>query len=913
MKQLDQEMLQDYVIEAQENLQELEPNLLLLEQEPENIPLLNDCFRNMHSIKGAAGYMGLERTSTLAHRMETLFDQVRQGKRHLDEGTMNLAFEALDRLKSLVADVAEKGRELTDISSMIARLEGLEDVPARQDRQEASPVEDSSENMGDDTIVEVDDDQELLCIYRDEMKNLYGELERLANSHDASLHAINGIVRDMIRVTNYVGDQDLMDALEAVAGSIDENATATADKLDVSDIIERIHMIIEEGLDICLESGLDTSESQDKIEEDDELYGIFLDFVAEVSGPLANVPSDPDEEWLEACSSAIERLKASAHYMDYGEVLAILDEWGERLAEILSESGNSGKLDTAPLRELWHRLLDLLPGLSAKLDAQGPEPGMVPKGMEKTSEEGPSVMELEEAIDDLFADVETGESDTPFASQVTSSPSKVHEARIDPSKSGEEIPPQPAIHGLHDNGSASQDAARKDSANSTRPRSASKDRSSRGSQLVRIDLNKVEGLLGDVGELVVLRSALVQLSQEIKGLYGQWLEGHILSSKELKPFKGIMVRLSEHTSALGRVVNQLQDGVMRMRMLPVSRLFNRYPRMVRDLALKLGKKVELDMEGLETNLDKRVIEQMADPLQHIIRNAIGHGIEPPELREKLGKPAAGRLRLSAHQEGNFVVISVMDDGKGLDRAAILEKAVKQGIINQNIGLSFTDEQVWNMIFLPGISTAREVSETAGRGVGMDVVRRNVERLGGTITLRSQQGQGTEILIRIPLTLAIIKALLVGIGEQVMAVPLASVKETFRIYPDEISSIEGYEIISVRQDTLPLIRLANVFRGTGASANPEKLFVVRVKQGDIEACLGVESLKGQQEVVIKPLAEYLTDQPGFSGATILGDGSIALILDIPVVLQRAKEFTLRRQQVMEQASMDLGQVASRLIH
>jgi len=351
---------------------------------------------------------------------------------------------------------------------------------------------------------------------------------------------------------------------------------------------------------------------------------------------------------------------------------------------------------------------------------------------------------------------------------------------------------------------------------------------------------------------------------------------------------------------------------MQMRMLPVSHLFNRYPRMVRDLARKLDKKVELHIEGAETALDKRVIEQMADPLLHIIRNAVDHGIEKPDLRMKFGKEPAGKLVLSATQEGNFVVLKIRDDGRGFDREALVEKAVSMGILGRREAGALPDEKLWNIIFLPGVSTAYMVSDTSGRGVGMDVVRKNVEKLGGSIKIRSFPGQGAEFTVRIPLTLAIIHALLVRVGHQILAIPLSVVQETLRVSPEEASSVEGYEIISIRQQTVPLIRLNRVFRGTGAEDSPDRLFVVMVKQGEIEAGLGVDQLLGQQQIVIKPLAEYLTDQPGFSGATILGDGSIALILDIPAVLDRAKSFILRRQHMMEKMTMGLEE-AGGMIH
>jgi two-component system chemotaxis sensor kinase CheA len=304
------------------------------------------------------------------------------------------------------------------------------------------------------------------------------------------------------------------------------------------------------------------------------------------------------------------------------------------------------------------------------------------------------------------------------------------------------------------------------------------------------------------------------------------------------------------------------------------------------------------MIGADTELDKRVIEQMVDPLMHIIRNAIDHGLELPDVRKKTGKPETGQITLAASQEGSHVIIRIIDDGKGLDRDKIISKAISSNLIRREDSSRLTDEQVWDFIFAPGFSTTQDVTEVSGRGVGMDVVRKNVEKINGDIKLISVPGEGTEFTIRIPLTLAIIPSMLVKVGNQVMALPLDVVVETTRIFTNEIGTAEGFELIPYRQKTLPIIRLSNIFKGTGAELNPKKLFVVVVKIGEIEAGIAAESLLGQQDVVVKPLSEFLTEQPGFAGATIMGDGSIGLILDLPSVFEKAKLFILKRQQFME---------------
>ena len=903
MSQFDQEMWQDFVVEAEENLRELEPNLLLLEQDSGNRSLLNDCFRNMHSIKGAAGYMGLESIATLTHSMESLFDKIRQGNLVLTGDAVNLIFSGVDRLRKLVLEVAERKAESSSVSDIVEDLDAIlsaqEPERAGPDGHEAGSGREQELPDSHAHDVSQDEDQELFSIFAEEMQSLYNQLERLCEMSPVEVQTVNNMLKDMERVTHYVGMENLLDRLHSISSGFKERGeTGDISSEEMRGLIKDVSSILKKEIGPFFHcEPVDHERQAEGHEEDRELYEIFLNFAKEMSEPLAEVPDSPDEEWLSACQETIERLRVSAHYMDYSEVVAVLDEWGERLVEALSRDEASGGFDPAPLRQLWLNLLDLLPELARDDEkTESVETHEVSPPVDEIS----AVDDLDAAIDQLFADtdtdVETQETEKEEPAFLEKAPEDI---RIIPEKAPEKEPMIPE--------KAPEEVLKP--AHAEMPPSAP---DSVAPQTVRIDLDKIEELLGDVGELVVMRSGLTHLAEDIKDLYGDWVEKHVIGGTDLKAFKELMIRMGEHAAVLGRVTHQLQEGVMRIRMLPVSYLFNRYPRMVRDLAKRLNKKVGLNILGAETSLDKRVIEEMADPLQHIIRNAVDHGIEPPEIREKLGKPASGLLTLSATQEGNFVVIKVADDGPGFDREAIIKKAVSLGLAGRAEAQVLNDDRVWELVFLPGFTTAGSVSETSGRGVGMDVVKKNVERIGGAIKLQSSPGRGVEITIRIPLTLAIIQTLLVRVGNQTMAVPLAVVQETIRIFRDETSMVDGYEVISHRQEVLPLIRLSDIFRGTGAEKDPARLYVVIVKLGDAEAGLGVDFLIGQQEVVIKPLAEYLTDQPGFSGATILGDGSIALILDVPAILERAKTFMLRRQQMMERSALGLGEVSG-LMH
>ncbi len=869
MSDFDQEMWQDFVVETRENLEELEPNLLLLEQTPDNTNLLNDCFRNLHSIKGAAGYMGLDRTATLSHAMENLFHKIRSGDMELTPEIMDMIFQGVDLLKQLLGEIASTKGENTDITALtdaLAALTGTQEKPSGnmpEDSEKATAVKtDNTPGKPEDPAAyspaeEPDEDQELYSIYTEEMNALYSRVLQIIREPEVKAEALVATVRDMERVTHYVGIEELLKGLAGLRQQLESSPQAPVP----SDFLNRLNGLLKgiiEPVQVKEEPGKADQPAPGELrEEDRELYEIFLDFAREISGPLANIPENFQRDWAIRCQDAIEKLKSSAHYMDYDDVVSLLNEWEERLTEALSSEGKGGGFDPAPLKKMWSGLQAILPGLES-----GPDVGMPAE--EKPDQASTIIDDLDNAIDNFFGEV----------------PEEIPRAK-DP---GDESP------------------GMKRPETETAPGKTTAPEIFQA-QTVRIDLDKLEDLLGDVGDLVVIKSSLTKMAEETRLLYREWMDQRIMGARKLKPLKNLFIRMGEQVDALERTVRDLQDRVMNMRMLPVSHLFNRYPRIVRDLSRKLGRKVELVMAGTDTSLDKRMMEQVADPLLHIVRNAVDHGIEPPEIRARMGKNEIGRLEISASQEGNFVLIRVTDDGRGLDREALTQKAVSLGLMSREEAQSLSEEKIWELIFYPGISTSETVSETSGRGVGMDVVKKNIQRLGGVIKIFSETGHGTTMELRVPLTLAIIQALLVRVGKQNMAIPLSGVQEAVRLTADDIGSVEGFEVISVRQKTMPLIRLGKIFRGTGADVNKEKVFVVIVNHGGTEAGLGVDRLLGQQEVVIKPLAEYLTNQPGFSGSTVLGDGSVALIVDVAAVLDRARSFADRQARFMDRISFD----------
>ncbi|TFH04410.1 MAG: chemotaxis protein CheA, partial [Spirochaetales bacterium] len=365
-----------------------------------------------------------------------------------------------------------------------------------------------------------------------------------------------------------------------------------------------------------------------------------------------------------------------------------------------------------------------------------------------------------------------------------------------------------------------------------------------------------------------------EISERFGDLYSQF-EGF------KSAFRQTVAKVRSTAQNLGRITGELQEGVMRIRMVPISQIFSRFPRLVRDLTRSLSKKVNLVVEGEDTELDKSVIEDLLDPLIHCVRNSIDHGIESPAERRELGKDEEGVLTLRASNEGNMIIIEVSDDGRGIDVEAVGKKAVDRGMIHP--GKVLSDLEAFNLIFDPGFSTAEKVSNISGRGVGLDVVRKQIEKLNGSVTVWSSKGEGTRFTIRIPLTLAIIQGLMVRVGQETYAIPITAVVESHRIKPSDIRTLDNYEVLNVRDDVVSLLRLSRIFR-IETEQNPKYHFVVIVGSGDKQVGLIVDSLIGEEDVVIKPLRDRFTNAPGIAGANITGDGHVSLIIDVAQLLE-----------------------------
>ena len=453
---------------------------------------------------------------------------------------------------------------------------------------------------------------------------------------------------------------------------------------------------------------------------------------------------------------------------------------------------------------------------------------------------------------------------------------KKEEKKEEPKKAAPAPTPKPAA-------SSASSSAPKDDAKAAAP---ARKAPAQVEQTIRVDVKRLDHLMNLIGELVLAKNRLIKINDDVEERY----EG-----------EEFLEELNQVVSIVSLVTTDLQIAVMKTRMLPIGKVFNKFPRMIRDLSRELNKKIELVISGEETELDKSIVEEIGDPLVHIIRNSCDHGIEPPEERIAKGKPEVGTITLKAYNEGNQIVIQIDDDGKGLDPEMLKQKSLEKGIITEKEAETMSDKDAYALIFKPGFSTAAQVTNVSGRGVGMDVVKTNIEKLNGIIDIDSEVGKGTSIKLKIPLTLAIIQALLVGVQEEHYAIPLASVLETVRISKDEIYTVEGKNVMRLRDDVLSLVHIGDIFEVERILDASEHAYVVVLGLGTSKLGLIVDTLVGQEEIVIKSLGDYLKGIEGIAGATIRGDGGVTLIVDVVALMDIAKNVKASTMSDMEDAA------------
>lgn len=569
--------------------------------------------------------------------------------------------------------------------------------------------------------------------------------------------------------------------------------------------------------------------------------------------------------------------------------------------------GTSGFLGLEKLQLVTHRCEDILNKLrkgEAKLNSQLMDTilnsfdkiqeivACIETNKNEDVETGPILKELEEAIDELEGKKKPSKSkkntkannsrgakkSTGKKQTKKSGTNKKTESKTEPEENLEKQEEGPKISTETDAFQADEPSSEKDE----KPKEVSKEKaldrvlsqSGKTDTSIRVDVERLDELLNIVSELVLGRNQLQQVNNHAA-----------------IDFEGSQIArdLSEATKQIDLMTNELQLVVMKTRMVKIGKVFNRFPRLVRDLSKETKKDIQLEISGEDTELDKTLIEEINDPLVHLVRNSIDHGIETPEERKKKGKPEQGKISLTASHEGNNIIISIKDDGKGINPEVIKNKAISKGLITEEKAAELSQQEAYNLIFMPGFSTAENITNISGRGVGMDVVRTNVRKLRGIIDIESEVDKGTTINIKLPLTLAIISGMVVKVGNEIMVIPLSSVIEAVRMHVEDIQTINGKEVIKVRDDILPLVDINEILYGKKNNIEDRVWqYVVTVGVAEQRFGIKVDELIGQKEIVIKSLGNYLGSVNGVAGSTIMGDGTVIMILDIGEILQVVKE-------------------------
>jgi len=939
MSEIDLSQLPDFIIEATEHLEEMETLLLQLVDNPDDLEILNEIFRPVHTIKGSAQFIGIARVSVLAHRLEDLMDKLRDGSMQSTPIIVETLIESRDRIVQLVKELEQSQQEESSVDDLIDKLstllEGGDSVGIQQSQLTEAEVQEqlSSEPLSSNTETvengfQEEGDEELFSIYLNQVREqaaiIRTAMDDIDDAEDKE-NRLTGCIEavDKLRSSaNYMGYDEVASFCNGWSESIHEarKSVVKGNEIALSFMefyfaelkqlfpqlgqnlaqsvagvpsAEGTQAQVEPEIHQSVDSAVDFNE-----EHDEELFAIFTNQLQEQVTNLKSITLDLDnaldkENKLRHCLEIITKLNSSASYMGYEEIAEFYVGWSETIEGAIKaiSRGKDVALSFmgfyfAELKQYYPQIdfekISAIEEVKAPVIDEDTQDTIVFEKAQDDSDDleaallaGASVQQDDELFGHLSSALD--ESIHQVSETEVETLNSVFDEMVSTNKVAKEEP-EKEIKPVKPERRKAVDRRLEDRRLFEERRRIREGKDKKTKRSLRVDSEKIDTLMNQVGELVVDRSYFVQLLNELGDLQQYFKEKLDLDQKEQKMFRTFNYRLGEAISGLGRTSNELQEGVMKMRMLPISQIFNRYPRLVHDLTHNTDKKVNLVVNGEDTELDKMIVEELSDPLIHIIRNAVDHGIESMEDRQQLGKQAEATLALEAYQESNNIVIEVTDDGRGINREKIKKKAIEKGLFTADELERMSVAELNRIILTAGFSTADKVSNTSGRGVGMDVVRKNIEKLNGNLDIESKPGAGTRMRVKIPLTLAIIHALMIRTGSDVFAIPLANVDETVRINTDEISTVEGVEVIYLRGQTLPVFRLSSLFN-IKSDMNTERLYVVIVSSGGQRVGFVVDEMMGQDEVVIKPLVDYVQEKSGFSGATIVGDGRISLILDV----------------------------------
>ena len=790
----DEDILQDFLVEAGEILERLSQQLVDLEQRPDDKNLLNAIFRGFHTVKGGAGFLSLTPMVECCHLTENLFDILRNGKRTVTSELMDVVLQALDSVKDQFDIVTARGELPSVDPSLIHALERLVSCEDLNDPvADAHPSSIAAEPVARLETAPVTEAPQG-DITDDEFERLLDAINQTPAPHSAAAANVSPVANN---------------GSAASTGAVSTGAASTGDE------------ITEDEFDALL----------------DQLHGKGK---APSSKPAQTNPvTESPGVSNEAASAASTGVVATGDEITDDEFEALLDQ--------LHGKGKG-------------------PGIETQKSAPEKAPaGIGTPAASTSSSDLINDDEFEALLDQLHG---KGKGPTLATKPAAASPSPATSTAKPAAPVAKPAAPAVAKSAapVPKNEPAKTEAPKPVASSSAATNAApagDKDNPAGVETTVRVDTQRLDDIMNMVGELVLVRNRLVRLGDT--------------STNEA---------LVKAVANLDVVTADLQTSVMKTRMQPIKKVFGRFPRVVRDLARQLKKEINLELVGEETDLDKNLVEALADPLVHLVRNSVDHGVEFPDIREANGKPRTGQVVLSAEQEGDHILLCISDDGAGMDPVKLRRVAVEKGLYDEDTAARLSDIEAFNLIFAPGFSTKKEISDVSGRGVGMDVVKTKISQLNGTVEIQSTLGKGTRFLIKVPLTLAIMPTLMIMLGKQTFALPLVSVNEIFHMDLSKSHVVDGQNCIAIRDQAIPLFYLKEwLIKNAGTNARKDFAHVVIVTVGTRRVGFVVDQLIGQEEVVIKPLGKMLQGTPGMAGATITGDGTIALILDIPSLLRR----------------------------
>ncbi|GAB7023468.1 chemotaxis protein CheA [Salidesulfovibrio brasiliensis] len=977
---LDPEILADFFMEAREHLETIEPNLLELEQNPKNLGLLNEIFRPMHSLKGASGFLGLNKINGLAHRAENILDELRQGEMDVSSAIMDLILSATDALRTMVDNLEEHGAEGdVDTSPIIEKLDAamagelesqpeqaaapaaepvadvaaepveepaaaVEEQPAAQspEPQLADPVIDQPESRPMPEFNPVPDPDfdatpyALTTVGEGHLSDFLEEAQEIIESLNSCLLALegdpqgsselindtfryfhnlkgnsgiigfkelNGLTHEAETLLNYVrkgemeSSQQLVDLLLSAVDKIEELVNKVdveggkVTPVDTSVIVQTLQKVTESG-DLSYATAV--TGGSDEAKPEAPAAEAAAPEVAEEAASTGGDEYDPEDvelfeqtikQQVQGAEAALKMLREDASktdiidglfrtfqtiqnstgYMGFDEIRS----YAERTVGLVDQ-GRKSDMDFGLMLDILDQEFEILRDmLGSALETVGssvsgelsepaaatPEPKPEPK-----AEAAPAPAPEPEPKPEPKPKPAPEPKPEPKAAEPEQAPAAPPAPAPKPEPKAEA--PKPPAQSARSAMSKVKAAVQAEEGNATSAAPAKH----KASTTIRVDHHKLDHLMNLIGELIINRNRYAMLARALEE--GEE-EVHVVAQQ-----------LTETTYAMARISDDLQDTIMKVRMVPVQTVFSRFPRLVRDLSRKSGKQVELIMEGEETELDKSVVEEIGDPLVHLVRNAVDHGLEDEQERIRNGKSAKGHVWLRAYHKGNSVAIEVEDDGRGIDPDRMRATAVRKGVLSQEEVNALDDREAIELIFHPGFSSAEKITDISGRGVGMDVVKTNIKNLKGSVHTQSEVGKGTKLTLTLPLTLAIIDALMVQVAGETFAIPLDAVSETTKLEKSKLSDVNNRKAATMRGEVLGIIELAELLELPQSMDEREILPVVVIHDNDRRLGLVVDRLLERQEIVIKPLGQYLNNfnLKGLSGATIMGDGSVVLILD-----------------------------------